>query len=215
MLARLSTAWPVSAVGFWVLLAMLASLNGPKQQKRVAETGHAVKQLTTKIALSILERELSLRTVLNFRPHLWLARQAIPSRVALLSPYAWLGAARPPSATATGAGSSMCAVQGGRSVDTSMGFTPLEGLVMGSRCGEAQGQGGHISCRGLRAVELPADEDGRAAVRPAEEAGGKEAAGLRGRPRCAPAEQPPAVLLRQAQLTAQAAGSRQPRSGVS
>ncbi|KAL4447431.1 hypothetical protein ABPG75_004650 [Micractinium tetrahymenae] len=35
-----------------------------------------------------------------------------------------------------GAGSSMCAVQGGRSVDTSMGFTPLEGLVMGSRCGD-------------------------------------------------------------------------------
>lgn len=35
-----------------------------------------------------------------------------------------------------GAGSSMCAVQGGRSVDTSMGFTPLEGLVMGTRCGD-------------------------------------------------------------------------------
>ncbi len=31
----------------------------------------------------------------------------------------------------------MCAVQGGRSVDTTMGFTPLEGLVMGSRCGES------------------------------------------------------------------------------
>lgn len=35
-----------------------------------------------------------------------------------------------------GAGSSMCAVQRGRSVDTTMGFTPLEGLVMATRCGE-------------------------------------------------------------------------------
>jgi len=35
-----------------------------------------------------------------------------------------------------GNGSSIAAVDGGRSVDTSMGFTPLEGLVMGTRCGD-------------------------------------------------------------------------------
>ncbi|MDD5229954.1 MAG: acetate kinase [Candidatus Marinimicrobia bacterium] len=35
-----------------------------------------------------------------------------------------------------GNGSSITAVQGGISVDTSMGFTPLEGLVMGTRCGD-------------------------------------------------------------------------------
>lgn len=35
-----------------------------------------------------------------------------------------------------GAGSSLCAVAGGASVDTSMGFTPLSGLVMGTRCGD-------------------------------------------------------------------------------
>ncbi|PSC72967.1 Acetate kinase [Micractinium conductrix] len=35
-----------------------------------------------------------------------------------------------------GAGSSMCAVAGGRCVDTTMGFTPLKGLMMGSRCGD-------------------------------------------------------------------------------
>ncbi len=35
-----------------------------------------------------------------------------------------------------GNGASVCAVEGGRSVDTSMGFTPLEGLVMGTRCGD-------------------------------------------------------------------------------
>nr|NGX51209.1 Acetate kinase [Chlamydiota bacterium] len=35
-----------------------------------------------------------------------------------------------------GNGCSLCAVKGGRSVDTSMGFTPLEGLVMGRRSGD-------------------------------------------------------------------------------
>ncbi len=35
-----------------------------------------------------------------------------------------------------GNGSSVAAVAGGRSVDTSMGLTPLEGLVMGTRCGD-------------------------------------------------------------------------------
>lgn len=34
-----------------------------------------------------------------------------------------------------GAGASLCAVNGGRSVDTTMGFTPLEGLVMATRSG--------------------------------------------------------------------------------
>lgn len=35
-----------------------------------------------------------------------------------------------------GNGCSVTAVEGGRSVDTSMGLTPLEGLVMGTRCGD-------------------------------------------------------------------------------
>ncbi|HYA49286.1 MAG TPA: acetate kinase [Burkholderiales bacterium] len=34
-----------------------------------------------------------------------------------------------------GNGASIAAVAGGQSVDTTMGFTPLEGLVMGTRCG--------------------------------------------------------------------------------
>jgi len=34
-----------------------------------------------------------------------------------------------------GAGASLCAVDAGRSVDTTMGFTPLEGLVMATRAG--------------------------------------------------------------------------------
>lgn len=35
-----------------------------------------------------------------------------------------------------GNGASICAVEGGKSVATSMGFTPLEGLIMGTRCGD-------------------------------------------------------------------------------
>ncbi len=35
-----------------------------------------------------------------------------------------------------GNGASVCAVKNGRSVDTSMGFTPVAGLVMGTRCGD-------------------------------------------------------------------------------
>ncbi len=34
-----------------------------------------------------------------------------------------------------GNGASLTAVKGGHSIDTTMGFTPLEGLVMGTRCG--------------------------------------------------------------------------------
>lgn len=34
-----------------------------------------------------------------------------------------------------GNGASLCAMQDGRSVDTTMGFTALDGLVMGTRCG--------------------------------------------------------------------------------
>jgi len=34
-----------------------------------------------------------------------------------------------------GNGSSVTAVDGGKSVDTSMGFTPLDGIIMGTRCG--------------------------------------------------------------------------------
>jgi len=35
-----------------------------------------------------------------------------------------------------GNGASICAIEGGKSIETSMGFTPLEGLVMGTRCGD-------------------------------------------------------------------------------
>jgi acetate kinase len=34
-----------------------------------------------------------------------------------------------------GSGASLCAMRNGNSVDTTMGFTPLDGLMMGTRCG--------------------------------------------------------------------------------
>ena len=34
-----------------------------------------------------------------------------------------------------GSGASLCAMRDGRSIDTTMGFTPLDGLMMGRRCG--------------------------------------------------------------------------------
>lgn len=34
-----------------------------------------------------------------------------------------------------GNGSSICAIKGGVSIDTTMGFTPLDGVIMGTRCG--------------------------------------------------------------------------------
>jgi acetate kinase len=40
-----------------------------------------------------------------------------------------------------GAGTSLCAVHGGRSVDTTMGFTPNEGLVMATRSGSVDASG--------------------------------------------------------------------------
>ena len=35
-----------------------------------------------------------------------------------------------------GAGASMCAIKDGRSVASTMGFSPLDGLPMGTRCGQ-------------------------------------------------------------------------------
>jgi acetate kinase len=58
--------------------------------------------------------------------HAWIARRA-PSLLGA-------GASRLVSAH-LGAGASLCAIADGRSVDTTMGFTPLEGLVMATRSG--------------------------------------------------------------------------------
>ena len=60
--------------------------------------------------------------------HAWVAHRApqllatVPSGVRVVSCH-------------LGAGASLCAIRDGRSIDTTMGFTPLEGLVMATRSG--------------------------------------------------------------------------------
>jgi acetate kinase len=54
-----------------------------------------------------------------------------------------------------GNGCSLCAIRYGRSVDTTMGFTPLEGLMMGSRAGSIDpGLLLHLASHGSSADEL-------------------------------------------------------------
>jgi len=54
-----------------------------------------------------------------------------------------------------GNGSSLCAVDHGRSIDTSMGFTPVEGLVMGTRCGDLDpGVIGFLERDGLTSAQI-------------------------------------------------------------
>jgi len=54
-----------------------------------------------------------------------------------------------------GNGSSLCAVDHGRSIDTSMGFTPLEGLIMGTRCGDVDaGVIGFLERAGLTSAQI-------------------------------------------------------------
>lgn len=70
--------------------------------------------------------------------HRYVSRRA--AELAGLAPEAQtLGASGEPTRIITlhlGNGCSACAIRDGQSVDTSMGATPLEGLVMGTRCGD-------------------------------------------------------------------------------
>jgi acetate kinase len=59
--------------------------------------------------------------------HAWVARRA--PELAGVDPDARIVSCH------LGAGASLCAIAAGRSVDTTMGFTPLEGLVMATRAG--------------------------------------------------------------------------------
>ncbi len=61
-----------------------------------------------------------------------LSYEHIAERLGVLSPR--LAAGRTIAAH-LGNGASLCALKAGRSVDTTMGMTPLDGLVMGTRCG--------------------------------------------------------------------------------
>lgn len=66
-----------------------------------------------------------------------------------------------------GNGASACAVAAGRSVDTSMGLTPLEGLVMGTRSGDVDpALWSHLGrTRGLSLQDIDAALNGRSGLR--------------------------------------------------
>jgi acetate kinase len=61
--------------------------------------------------------------------HAWVARRAAEMATAVGAPASRIVSCH------LGAGASLAAVRDGRSVDTTMGFTPLEGLVMATRSG--------------------------------------------------------------------------------
>lgn len=74
--------------------------------------------------------------------------------------YSWLASrvrAQRHIACHLGNGASVCAILDGRSVDTSMGFTPMEGLVMGTRAGDLDpGAILHLLRKGLSPNDLDA-----------------------------------------------------------
>jgi len=61
-----------------------------------------------------------------------LSYEYIAGRLAAMSPAM---AAKRTVVAHLGNGASLCALRDGRSIDTTMGLTPLDGLVMGTRCG--------------------------------------------------------------------------------
>ena len=90
---------------------------------------HAMAPVATRFALT---RALEARGVRRYGFH-GLSYEYIAGRLATLAPA--LAAGRVIVAH-LGNGASLCAMAAGRSVDTTMGFTALDGLVMGTRCGD-------------------------------------------------------------------------------
>lgn len=78
-----------------------------------------------------LPRRFAARGVRRYGFH-GLSFEYVAGRLAEIAPEL---AAKPTVIAHLGNGASLCAVRAGRSVDTTMGLTPLDGLVMGTRCG--------------------------------------------------------------------------------
>jgi acetate kinase len=89
---------------------------------------HGQAPVVTRFALP---RELSDQGVRRYGFH-GLSYEYVSRRLRVLDPAL---AARKVIVAHLGNGASLCGMQAGRSVDSSMGFTTLDGLVMGTRCG--------------------------------------------------------------------------------
>ena len=89
---------------------------------------HTMHPVATRIALPRAITEAGIR---RYGFH-GLSYEFIASRLADLAPGLAAGKI---IAAHLGSGASLCAMQAGKSVDTTMGFTALDGLMMGTRCG--------------------------------------------------------------------------------
>lgn len=110
---------------------------------------HGMPELATRLALP---RALHDEGVRRYGFH-GLSYEYIARRLADLDPALAGGRV---IAAHLGNGASLCAMQGGVSVDTSMGFSALDGLMMGTRCGTLDaGAVLHLLLRrGMAAVEV-------------------------------------------------------------
>lgn len=89
---------------------------------------HSMPRVATRFALP---REYEAENVRRYGFH-GLSYEYIAARLRVLAPH--LAESRVIAAH-LGNGASLCAMKAGRSVDTTMGFTALDGLMMGTRCG--------------------------------------------------------------------------------
>jgi acetate kinase len=90
---------------------------------------HGMAAVATRLALP---REFEAAGVRRYGFH-GLSYEFIARRLAEIAPEEAAGRV---IASHLGAGASLCAMRAGRSVDTTMGFTALDGLVMATRCGD-------------------------------------------------------------------------------
>jgi len=90
---------------------------------------HATQQRLARIYA--IPRELTAEGVLRYGFH-GISYEYIARRIEIVAPH--LAGARVVAAH-LGNGASLCAMKGGKSVASTMGFTAVEGLMMGTRCG--------------------------------------------------------------------------------
>jgi acetate kinase len=129
-LARLTPLAPLHQPHNLSPIRAIAAVRPGLRQVACFDTGfhHGMPAVATRFALP---RAFAAEGVRRYGFH-GLSYEYIARRLAEIAPA--LAAGRVIAAH-LGNGASLCAMQGGRSVDTTMGFTALDGLVMGTRCG--------------------------------------------------------------------------------
>ena len=115
--------------GVAAVRAVAAALPGAPQSASFDTAFHRTQPAVA--AWMALPRDLHDRGLRRYGFH-GLSYQYVWSRLAALDPALARGRVL---AAHLGSGASLCALQAGRSIDTTMGFSPLDGLVMGTRPG--------------------------------------------------------------------------------